>query len=321
MTPSTLRFEVDYHDDGARLDQFLTGRVSDLTRSALRRLIDQGHVTIDGVVPGKPGVGLRVGMNVHVHIPAPADDAPRGESIPLTSVFEDEHILVINKQAGLVVHPGSGCPDGTLVNALLGNDIQLAPAGGTDRPGIVHRLDRDTSGLLIVAKTDPAYHALRQAFALRTVRKQYLALVWGRPKASHGTIERAIGRSRGNATKMSVADTRGRARNALSTYRTVRELPGFTLLEVTPHTGRTHQIRVHVQSIGHPVVGDDRYGGRGWPGIQLAIKRNAVRDFKRLALHARRLAFEHPITGETLRLEAAVPPEFQALIDILSEPQ
>lgn len=319
MTSAPLSLVVVASERGSRLDQFLASHVPHLTRSALRRLIVEGRVTIDGAAAKKPGSSLKIGMQVRLSLPPPPDGAPRAESVPVVVVYEDDHIVVVNKQAGLVVHPGHGCPDGTLVNALLGRETTLAPAGGLERPGIVHRLDRDTSGLLIVAKTDHAYHRLREAFAARTVRKVYVALVWGRPKPGHGTIEQAIGRSRSNATKMSVRDTRGRTRDAVSTYRTIRELPGFSLLEVSPHTGRTHQIRVHVQSIGHPIVGDARYGGRAWRGLLAPRKRNAVRDFNRLALHAGRLAFEHPASGETLRLLAPLPAEFEALIAVLAE--
>jgi 23S rRNA pseudouridine1911/1915/1917 synthase len=220
----------------------------------------------------------------------------------------------------MVVHSGAGCDEGTLVNALLGRGTTLAPAGGVERPGIVHRLDRGTSGLMVVTKTDRAHRALAAAFAERAVRKRYLALVWGRPDPPEGTVERPIGRSRTNPTKMTVGASRGRRRSAVSHYATRESLPGFALLDVEPLTGRTHQIRVHLQSIHHPIVGDERYGGRSWRGVLDPIKRKALREFDRLALHAAALAFRHPTSGRALRFTARRDAQIEALLAVLREP-
>ncbi len=225
--------------------------------------------------------------------------------------------MVVDKPIRLVVHPGHGQPDGTLINGLLGMGIPLAPAGGARRPGVVHRLDRDTSGVLVVAKTDAAHRRLSRAFAERRVRKRYRTLVWGRPDPADGTIDRGIGRSRNNPTKMAVQGTRGQRRAALTHYKTVESLPGFALLEIDLETGRTHQIRVHLQSIRHPVVGDERYGGRPWRGIQDPLKRAAVKKFEGLALHAFELRFDHPCSGEPCTFASPMPERFKRLLESL----
>jgi 23S rRNA pseudouridine1911/1915/1917 synthase len=198
--------------------------------------------------------------------------------------------------------------------------MPLAPAGGRDRPGIVHRLDRETSGLLVVAKTDEAHRALTSAFANRKVKKTYVALVWGRPDPEDGTLDRAIGRSRSDPTKMSVRVPRSRAREATTIYRTVERLPGFTLLSIDLVTGRTHQIRVHFASIHHPVVGDTRYGGNPWKSLRSPAARAAVGSFHRLALHATRLELDHPVTGAPLAFVAPMPEELTRLLEVLRDP-
>jgi len=305
---------------GARLDRFLAGQLTELTRSALGRLIRAGQVSLDGVPASKPGQTLREGMQVEIVLPDAPSLTAQPESIPLDVVFEDDDLIVVDKPAGMVVHPGHGCHSGTLVHALLGRGTPLAPAGGAVRPGIVHRLDRGTSGLILVAKTDPAFHELRRAFSEREVSKRYVALVWGHPDPAEGTIERGIGRSRNQPVKMAVQHTRGRLRPAVSEYRTREHLTGFCLLEVRPLTGRTHQIRVHMQSIHHSLVGDDRYGGRAWRGVQDPLKRKALREFERLGLHASRLVLNHPVRGRPLRFKAALPPAFERLLEVLRQP-
>jgi 23S rRNA pseudouridine1911/1915/1917 synthase len=301
-------------DEGRRLDLVLAGRLTDRSRSALRRLILRGHVRVDGRCASKPALDVRAGMRVEVE-PPPEPELPGPLSIPIDVVHEDDDLAVVDKPAGLVVHPAPTRTGGTLVHALLGRGMPLAPAGGVERPGIVHRLDGPTSGLLVVAKTDRAYRALADAFARREVRKDYQALVWGRPDPQRGSIERPIGRSRSTPVKMSLSG-RG-SRPAITHYATREELPGFALLDVTIETGRTHQIRVHLQSIHHAIVGDERYGGRPWHGLQDPVKRRAVREFDRLALHAFKLAFRHPVTGRTVAFVAPLPEEFEALLRIL----
>jgi len=221
----------------------------------------------------------------------------------------------VDKAPGMVVHPGHGCRTGTLVHALLGRGFALAAAGGADRPGIVHRLDRGTSGLIVVARTDRALRALAAAFAGRLVRKTYQAIVWGRPDPPSGRIDRPIGRSRRDPTRMAVGGRGGR--EAATTYRTVEAFPGFARLEIGLLTGRTHQIRVHLQAIHHPIVGDERYAGRPWRGVQDPRRRNALREFPRPALHASDLAFEHPATGETVAFHAPIPADMQDLLAVL----
>jgi 23S rRNA pseudouridine1911/1915/1917 synthase len=315
MSGTSLTLEVPTEQEGERLDRFLAGALDDRTRSALRRMIADGRVDVDGVAATKAGLSLRGGSRVDVRLPEAAEAAPGPEEIPVDAVHEDDDLIVVHKPAGMVVHPAHGATDGTLVNALLGRGTPLAPAGGVQRPGIVHRLDRDTSGLLIVAKTDAAHRGLTAAFAERRVHKTYLALVWGHPRPGEGTIERRIGRSRANPTRMCVGG-RG-SREAESRYRTLESLASFAWLEVQPVTGRTHQIRVHLASIRHPIVGDSTYGGQGWRGIQDPLKRKALRAFERLALHAWRLRFDHPVSGHELRLEIPVPDELAGLLDAL----
>jgi 23S rRNA pseudouridine1911/1915/1917 synthase len=250
-----------------------------------------------------------------VLLPPEEQAGPAPEPIPLRAVHEDDDVLVIDKPAGLIVHPGHGQRSGTLVNALIARGTPLAKQGAPDRPGIVHRLDQGTSGLMVIAKTGAAHDALSRAFAERRVAKGYVALVWGRPDPASGTIEAPLGRSRTHPVKMAVAG-RG-SRPAKSVFETRESMAGFALLEVRPETGRTHQIRVHLQSIGHPIVGDDRYGGQQWRGVLDPIKRKAIREFERLGLHAAELALEHPTSGARMHWTAPLPEEFKALLRVL----
>lgn len=317
MNEDALSLSVPSEAEGGRLDRFLADRIPDRTRSAVRRMIGDGRVLIDGTAASKPGLTVRSGMRIEVHFPPPPEGGPVPEQIPLDVVHEDADLIVIDKSAGLVVHAGHGRSSGTLVNALLGRGTPLSPVGAPERPGIVHRLDLGTSGLLVVAKTEPAHRSLARAFSRHEVFKRYVALVWGHPDPAEGTIERSIGRSRSHPLKMSVGRTRGRPRHAASRYRTLESWPGFALVEVLPVTGRTHQIRVHMQSIHHPVVGDERYGGRAWRGVQEPLRRKALREFGRLGLHAAELAFVHPASGVQVRFKAPLPAGFEALLDVL----
>lgn len=312
--------EVAPEATAQRLDRFLAERLPEFSRAFLQRCIADGRVLVDGRAVTKSGAPLKGATSVVIDLPAPPPDALEPETIPLDLVFEDEHLAVVLKPAGIVVHPGHGRRTGTVVHALLGRGMPLAPAGGRDRPGIVHRLDRETSGLLVVAKTDEAHRALTSAFANRRVRKSYLAVVWGRPDPEEGTIDRSIGRSRLDPTKMSVRVPRSRAREATTIYRTAERLPGFTLLKIDLVTGRTHQIRVHFSSIGHPVVGDTRYGGNPWKSLRSPASRRAVGAFHRLALHAAHLELDHPVTAEPLAFDAPTPGEFARLVEVLRDP-
>ena len=316
----TLHVVVPAEAAGERLDRFLAARLSGTTRAALVRWIHDRRVWVDGKPAPKPGLGLRAGMEIRVERPPAAPDRLEPQAMPLAVVHEDDAILVLDKPAGLTVHPGAGRRAGTLVNGLIARGMRLSSIGAPDRPGIVHRLDRGTSGLLVVAKTDEAHHALARAFAAREVRKRYVALVWGHPRPPSGSIEREIGRSRRDPTRMAVRATRGTTRRALTSYRTIESLRGFALLDVLPATGRTHQIRVHLESIRHPIVGDDRYGGRAWRGVQHPLTRRALSSFDRLALHAAALELEHPVTRRMLRFSSPLPVELEQLLEALRAP-
>jgi 23S rRNA pseudouridine1911/1915/1917 synthase len=313
----TLSLEVPSSAAGQRLDRYLSAELEDRSRSMLTRWIQQGRVRVDGRVASKPGTPVTTGSRILIETPPPVATVPQGESIDVPVLYQDDDLVVVDKPVGLVVHPGHGQRDGTLINALLGMGLTLAPAGGTMRPGVVHRLDRDTSGVMVVAKTDRAHRRLSEAFAARRVGKRYRALVWGRPHPAAGTIDRGIGRSRANPTKMAVRGTRGARRNATTHYRTLETMPGFALLEIDLETGRTHQIRVHLQSVHHPIVGDDRYGGRPWRGLQDSLKRAAVKKLEGLALHACELSFDHPIGGKRCTFRADLPERIERLLVVL----
>jgi len=315
MSPRSIRLDVPDDAAGVRLDTFLAARHPGQSRSVWKRFIEDGRVDVDGHAAEKPGLVLKSGMAITATIPEAAPSHLVGEDIPIAILFEDPHLAVVMKPAGIVVHPGHGARQGTLVHALLGQHLALAPAGGAERPGIVHRLDKDTSGLLLIAKTDAAHRGLAAMFARREIQKTYLALVWGRPKPPAGRIDDAIGRSRRDPTKMMVRAPR--SREATTIYRTAETLPGATLLEIDLVTGRTHQIRVHFAARRHPVIGDTRYGGAPWKLLRDPDRREAYASFPRLALHATRLAFTHPVTGEPMSFSAPLPDDVVALVDAL----
>jgi 23S rRNA pseudouridine1911/1915/1917 synthase len=258
---------------------------------------------------------LRSGQSVRVTVPAPVAAEPQPEDIEVAVVHEDGHLIVVNKPAGLVVHPGAGTAGGTLVNALLRHVHDLSGVGGVLRPGIVHRLDKGTSGLLVAAKDDETHRALVRQFAGRTVEKEYLALVLGVPARAAGEVDSPIGRDPVHRQKMSVRAPRGR--EARSSWRIEERFDGAALLRVRIHTGRTHQIRVHLASIGHPVAGDATYGGTRTPSSRRAASREALLSLERPALHAARLAFTHPASGERLSFEAPLPAELLAVLERL----
>jgi 23S rRNA pseudouridine1911/1915/1917 synthase len=299
---------------GLRLDLWLARRLPFLSRARLQALIDGGHVLLDGRT-ARRSTRLRDGQAVIVHVPPPAPALPQPEDIPLAIVHEDAHLLVIDKPAGLVVHPGAGAPGGTLVNALLHRVRDLSGVGGAIRPGIVHRLDRGTSGLMVVAKDDETHRALARQFASRRVEKEYLALVHGVPVPRQGEITAPVGRDPRHRQKMSTRAPR--AREARTSWRVEEALDGAALLRVRIHTGRTHQVRVHLASIGHPVAGDATYGGTRTPSSRRAEAREALRALERPALHAARLAFGHPATGERVAFVSPLPPDLTAVLDRL----
>ena len=297
---------------GGRLDKALA-EASGLSRERVKALIGEGRVTVGGSVVRSAAGKAAAGAAFAIEVPPPQPLAAQAQDIPLDLVFEDEHLIVVNKPAGLVVHPAAGNRDGTLVNALLHHCRgRLSGINGVARPGIVHRIDKDTSGLLVVAKTDAAHEGLARQFADHSISRAYLAVCAGRPHPAAGTVSGRIGRSDANRKKMAVLDpdsTRGK--HAVTHYRTLKLLRDCTLIECRLETGRTHQVRVHCASIGHPLLGDPVYGRTP------AALRPLLRDlgFARQALHATSLGFDHPVTGERVDFRAELPPDMRELID------
>jgi 23S rRNA pseudouridine1911/1915/1917 synthase len=307
-----VRLEVAPEDEGSRLDAWLTRRLPAHSRSRFQALIAEHRVLVDGA-SARASARLRAGQRVSVAIPEATPAVPQPEDIPLRIVHEDGHLLVVDKPAGLAVHPGAGRPGGTLVNALLHRVRDLSGIGGVVRPGIVHRLDRGTSGLLVVAKDDATHRALARQFAGRTVEKEYLALVLGVPERREAEITAPIGRDRARRKTMSVRAPR--AREARTRFTVAERFDGAALLRVRIFTGRTHQIRVHLASIGHPVAGDVAYGGRRpASAARTAAHRAALASAARPALHAARLGFEHPATGARMTFESPLPEDIESLI-------
>jgi 23S rRNA pseudouridine1911/1915/1917 synthase len=294
--------------EGERLDRFLTGEIPGRSRSQIQRLIEDGHVLVPRVKATKANVALRAGDVITVELPDVSRATPAAEDLPVEILFSDDDVVVIDKPAGMVVHPGAGHPGGTLVNALLHHVKGLSGIGGQARPGIVHRLDKGTSGVMIVAKHDAAHRELARQFHDREVEKEYVALVWGLVQ-QRKRIDASIGRDPANRQKMSTRARR--AREAVTRVTWARDLKGVTLLRVAIHTGRTHQIRVHLSAIGHPVVGDALYGGvhRRVPHPLRAVQR-LTRPF----LHAERIVFTHPGTGERLTFTAPLPEDLREVI-------
>jgi len=284
-----------------RLDHFLQSRVPDLSRTRIQALIKSGHIRLNGF-PAKPNTTLKTGDNIEVTVPEPKPVPAAPQDIRIEILYEDEHLVVVNKPAGLVVHPGAGNPDGTLVNALLHHCGNLSGIGGELRPGIVHRLDKETSGCLVAAKHDLAHTRLTHVFSGRRVTKIYLAAVNGIPAAESGRIENRIGRHPVDRKRMTVLTHADAGKEAVTEWRRLSIHRGCALLECRLLTGRTHQIRVHMrESLKTPILGDRIYGQLNRQILQMP----------RLMLHAWKLAFEHPITGAALGFEAAIPDEFE----------
>lgn len=311
------RFTVDPGEEGLRLDLFLAKKEPGLSRTQIQRAVAEGMVLVNGR-PIKAGRRVKAADTVAIRIPAAKPSGVMPEAIPLTILYEDSSLLVIDKPAGMVVHPVAGHTGGTLVNALLHHCRDLSGIGGVLRPGIVHRLDKGTSGLLIVAKSDAAHWGLAGQFKRREVKKTYLALVYGNPRIDGGRIEAAVGRHPTDRKRMSTASRRGRS--AVTRWR-VRERFGVAaLLEIDIETGRTHQIRVHLTDLGYPVVGDRIYGGAGRiRSVEDAALRARMKALDRQALHAWRLSFIHPATGEALRFSSPPPEDIASLCTFLRE--
>ena len=307
MSDAAKKLELVVPREAARLrlDQFLARDLPRFSRSRIQQLIRKQFVTLNGS-PARPRDLLREGDHIVVNEPAPEKIDTQPEAIPLDVLYEDNDLIVINKPAGLVVHPGAGQREHTLVNALLHHFPRLSGIAGKERPGIVHRLDKETSGCLVVAKNDEAHRGLSAQFEARTVEKVYLALVAGRLRKSAGTIEEKIGRHPKDRQRMSVQSKRGRT--AKTEYRVISSSSEISLIECKLHSGRTHQIRVHLHHLGHPILGDKVYGGR------------FVKTFPRQMLHAWKLGFEHPRTRDWKTFEAALPQDFQKALNSLQPP-
>ena len=307
------RFTVARADARARLDRLLADHVPALSRSRLKNLIETGRVSIAGATITEPGYRVKPGQAVTLVIPPPVDETPRAQAIPLQVAYEDEHLIVVDKPAGLVVHPAPGNPDRTLVNALLAHcGESLSGIGGVRRPGIVHRLDKDTSGLMVAAKHDAAHRGLSAQFATRRLSRTYRAVVWGQPRPAQGRIEGAIGRDARNRKRMAMRERGGKA--AVTHYRAVESLSTlWSLVECRLETGRTHQIRVHMAHRGHPLVGDALYGGARRRGLDERV-RKMLALCPRQALHAAALRFVHPVSGAELSFESPLPADMHALI-------
>jgi 23S rRNA pseudouridine1911/1915/1917 synthase len=314
--PDAITAETD--EAGERVDRLLAARLGPLSRSRVKALIEDGRVTADGVTITNPSFRVKSGQVFALDVPPPVDDTPVAQEMALNIVYEDAELVVLDKPAGLVVHPAPGNRDQTLVNALLAHcGDTLQGIGGVKRPGIVHRIDKDTSGLMVAAKTDRAHAALSAAFADRTIERAYWAVVWGMPSPREGEIDLPIGRSPTNRKKMAVV---ANGKPARTLYRVIRALgPAAALVECRLKTGRTHQIRVHMTELGHGLVGDPVYG-RTRPGRTKGLEpiaASALLGFQRQALHAWLLGFDHPVTGARLRFEIGLPADLAELIRIL----
>ena len=320
---------------GVRVDRWLAGRHAHVTRNRIKGLIEGGALTMDGAPVSDPARRLKGGERLVLDVPPPEDPEPQAEDIPLSVLFEDEHLIVVDKPAGLVVHPAAGNWTGTLVNALLHRCAgSLSGIGGVARPGIVHRLDKDTSGVLVAAKSDRAHQGLTKAWQHHDVDRAYLAVVHGSPRPAVGTIELPLARASGDKRKQAVvawddpsgreAVTHFRRRAGYGVGRAKLEGDAVaSLIECRLETGRTHQIRVHMSHVGHPLIGDQTYGRPGLSGLRpedapadAALR--VVSRFKRQALHAATLGFEHPVTGEALSFETPPPGDFAALTEALA---
>ncbi|ALH81031.1 RluA family pseudouridine synthase [Sphingopyxis macrogoltabida] len=299
---------------GLRLDRALAEALPELSRERLKTLIKGGRVAdASGQVLWDPSAKAAAPATLEVRVPAAAPAHNVAQDMNLVIAFEDEHLIVVDKPAGMVVHPAAGNLDGTMVNALLHHCAgQLSGIGGVARPGIVHRIDKDTSGLIVAAKHDKAHEGLARQFAAHSIDRRYLALATGRPMPANGTVNAALGRSSTNRKKMAVV-AEGRGKHAITHYRTIEPLKGATLVECRLETGRTHQVRVHMAHIDHPLVGDPVYGRAKKPLSEVLKARN----FARQALHAAHLGFIHPVTGNRIALDSEIPADMRELIDAL----
>jgi 23S rRNA pseudouridine1911/1915/1917 synthase len=305
----SIDLQVEASSDSAlsRIDRYLSQQLPDLSRSRIQQLIEQGNVQVNGKVCNSKKATVQPGDRIHIQIPAaqPLDLQP--ENIPLDILYEDDALLIINKPAGLVVHPAPGHPEGTLVNALLAHCKNLPGIGGVQRPGIVHRLDKDTTGAIAIAKTDEAQQHLQAQLKAKTARREYLGIVYGSPKIDSGTIDLPIGRHRVDRKKMAVIPIEKGGRPAVTHWQVKERLGNYTLMHFQLETGRTHQIRVHSAQLGYPIVGDPVYSSGAGVGVNLPGQ----------VLHAWRLRLQHPVTQEWIEVTAPLPPVFTKLLEVL----
>ncbi|MBW4561408.1 MAG: RluA family pseudouridine synthase [Mojavia pulchra JT2-VF2] len=298
---------LEVHEKSDRLDRYLSQELPDLSRSRIQQLIEQGKVQINGEVCTSKKINLKAGDRITLEIPEAQPLELQAENIPLDILYEDDQLLILNKPAGLVVHPAPGHPDGTLVNALLAHCPNLPGIGGVQRPGIVHRLDKDTTGAIAIAKTDIAYQHLQAQLQAKTARREYLGVVYGAPKAESGIIDLPIGRHPQDRKKMAVVPIEKGGRSAITHWQVLERLGNYTLIHFQLETGRTHQIRVHSAKIGHPIVGDPVYGSGRSIGVNLPGQ----------ALHAWRLKLQHPLSGNLIEVVAPPPQTFLTLLEVL----
>src|SRR5437588_7406126 len=304
-----ITFTAD--DEGARLDRALAARMPEHSRNFLARLIEEGRVTLDGRPAPRPSIRVAQGQNATVDIPAPSPASAQSQEMPLSILFEDSDLVVIDKPAGLVVHPAAGHADRTLVNALLFHVRDLSGIGGQLRPGIVHRLDKDTSGVMVIAKNDNAHRKLTAAWSTDAVRKEYVAVVYGTPSQMRGTIDAPIARDPRNRQRMAIV---AGGRNAITDFEVVEQLRHASVIRCILRTGRTHQIRVHLKSIGHPIIGDPVYPGPQWRGIPDKKLQKAIAGCGRQALRAANLVIPLPKTDKPMTFTAPLPDDMRDLI-------
>lgn len=312
-------FEIDFPSDraGERLDQFIATSIEGLSRSSVHRLMEAGEITVDGA-PSRPSLKLKGGEKIYVNLPDPEACEAVPEDIPLDILYEDSDVIVVNKPAGMVVHPGAGNQHGTLVNALLGHCTDLSGIGGMLRPGIVHRIDKDTSGVLIAAKNDHAHQSLSEQFKEHTIKRIYLALVFGSPKTDTGHIESTIGRHPVDRKKMSSKARQGK--QAITHWKVLARYDGVSLVRLRLETGRTHQIRVHLSEACHPLAGDQLYSTEGrLSAVKNTRVRALLKKLARQALHAKTLGFIHPTSGEYMEFDTDLPDDIQTIVTQLED--
>jgi 23S rRNA pseudouridine1911/1915/1917 synthase len=313
--PRQLSGTVAPAEAGVRLDRWLNARLPDLSRTRVQALVEAGLVRVAGR-PAKASRRLKVGERVEAEVPPPPPEELVPEAVDLHVIFEDDHVLVVDKPAGMVTHPGAGRATGTLAAAALAHAPGVAGVGGPRRPGIVHRLDKGTSGLIVLAKTQAAYDALTAQLARRTVSRRYLCLVYGRIQRDAGVIDAPIGRDPRSRVRMAVV-TGGKGRRSITRFQVLERFAGASYVECRLETGRTHQIRVHLASLGHPLLGDDTYGRRRAAGAAGPVPPVLLEGLGGVALHAAGLAFIHPATGEPVALESPLPVRMARLLDAL----